>query len=56
MPKQKQVIVKDRRLKAKNVERLRELQFKHPGDRTPEEQAEFEKLEGLSLNYGERTE
>lgn len=42
-----------RQLKSKNVERLRELQFKHPGDRTPEEQAEFEKLSSLSEKYGE---
>lgn len=44
---------KDRRLKLKNQERLRELQFKHPGDRSPEEQAEFEKLSQLSVQYGE---
>ena len=48
-------MARDRRLKIKNTERLRELQWKHPGDRTPEEQAEFEKLTEQSLNYGERT-
>lgn len=42
-----------RALKAKDVERLRELQWKHPGDLTPEEQAEKLKLEQLSGKYGE---
>jgi len=45
---------KDRRLKAKNVERLHELVGKHPGDLTPEETVEMNKLQSLLDKHGVR--
>lgn len=47
-------MAKDKRLKAKDVERLHALRGKHPGDLTQEEAVEMSKLQTLLDKYGAR--
>lgn len=46
-------MARNRALKQKDIDRLRELSFKHPGALSEDEKKELEKLNKIREKYGE---